>query len=132
MEFHTPRLIECIMAEVANAKLQFEQDIVNKSFTLEERWGSFITAPNYLKNHEDYITRFEEFGYDGDNDHDRGYVVDAEQIVGSVKDDEFGEVYPEFDWVDSSIYHNFPDSDNVKAFKEHLLSMNFGSYKFDW
>jgi hypothetical protein len=102
-------------------KQSFESYITNSNETLENRWKVFKLAPLELKNHESYIVHF-----------------DAEKMVNG------GEII----WFDDFYFERYETIKTVRvielmnekgykkniidAFKQEILELNLGSFKYDW
>lgn len=123
--------INSLMWSVANLKMKFEDVISSVDIPLEDRWNLFSSAPDCLKNHSDYIERFEQFGFDFDptcDDYERYRKVDMVEVVERVAGDalEWDEVLK--DYKEPTL----EQVESINKFKEHILSSNLGSFIMDW
>lgn len=99
--------------------------IADQNVPLDDRWAVFCAAPSDWKVHEGYIQHF-----------------DAEKLApgGEISwyDDFFIEKYQTVDMVDwlSDIRYcgNGEDwtDEAINAFKDEVMQLNLGSFKFDW
>lgn len=111
--------------EINELKKEFKVMIVDKTIPLENRWRAFTTASAFLKDTHPWCINAKSIQHllnqhhDGDNigqvlDCDRHSVVHASDMVNELK---------QFGW--------FKLEDEI-ALKEELLSLNLGSWTYDW
>ena len=113
--------IECMKDVISYTKLELEAFLLDESITLEDKWGVWSDAPQYLKNSESIYIQVK--GIDDDFIH--GYCQDryrdfdvASMILSFEEDVEAG--YVEADKFDFN-----------KA-KADILRRNLGSFTYDW
>ncbi len=99
---------------------------------LQERWSVFVEAPVCLKNHKPWVFNFTfpdgtKYECDYDAGYERYMVKDMVDIINDMKENEACETN-----FDGENMEDFPDSTNVAAFKEFILSQNLGSFCVDW
>jgi len=106
---------------IDNAKEQLIRFSSDKRIPLDKRWENFLQAPDYLKSKLSYCTSFEGLKddfimYDGEMHVERYETFDLGRLLDAVND-----------------YRDDPavviDYD---AFREDILSKNFGSSNYDW
>jgi hypothetical protein len=113
---------------------EFSAYIADKSVPLLTRWNFFINAHDRLKGHESYIPDFHTDGMEyvrekifEDGEHHRGEVIYLRDIFSA--------------WVEVK-HLNFKDfeisydeetcEEKLIDAMEEVLSMNMGSFDFDW
>ncbi len=115
-----------INRKIAELKLAFEAYIKNQDYPLDERWSAFCQANDALKNH---FSSYHDFmcmdngaiKYDGWLLHvERNETVHTEFIVELAESYNEERYDPDMRVVD------------VDALKEEILSLNLGSYEYDW
>lgn len=118
---------EQIVSDVAKATEALMAHNVDQSIPLDERWATFLEAPEYLKDYESWHADFDTLpsdfiGYDGPVYAERreriytDYVVDAvEQHLEEMDEDEREDC----------------EIDIVKI-KEDILRRNLAHFTFDW
>ncbi len=123
--------VNCMLA--VNKPL-LDQFFANTSFSLKDRWEVFVKTPDTLKNHDSWIIHFTfpdgtEFECDYDSGYERHMVKSMINIIEGIKEKE---AYDEDEDFELDILEDYPDSENVIAFKEYILKNNLGSFTMDW
>lgn len=98
------------------SKYLFEEYLIDDTITLEERWDTWVNAPDFLKNHELYYIHI-----DG---------VDDDLITGCCPDR-----YATYDVT--TLMESLEESEHEKGFdankaKADMLKRNIGSFCYDW
>lgn len=139
--------VEQMNATVRAVKHDFETFIVDTTVPLDERFEVWTDAPNELKNHQGWIVHFktlhdDAIGYDGYIRHaDRHETVHIDDLLDAIQDGFADyEAYKEEPPTDESSweYRYFKKKEKIfeefdlAAFKEEVLSMNLGSFEYDW
>lgn len=112
----------------------FSAYISDKSVPLLTRWNFFINAHDRLKGHESYIPDFKTDGMEyireklfEDGEHNRGEVIYLRNVMSR--------------WVDIDNFYistfdiSYDDEtrqEKLEEAMEEVLSMNIGSFDFDW
>jgi hypothetical protein len=115
--------VENLNKQIEQIREEFAQYIADKSINLDTRWQVFMEAPANLRGSSSWIVRFkgipDDFvGYDGPVYAERHQTVNVGWILETIEEIE------EYD-VD-------PNSIDVIAFKEDVLSSNLYSFEYDW
>lgn len=102
---------------VLNTKVFIEVYYKNKAFPLKDRWNVFCSAPHDTKNHESYVhhfpSQFESIVDKYVSDLERHRVMHLNDFV---------------EWVEEC--EDFPEL--IDELKEYVLSINLGSFCYDW
>jgi len=103
-------------------KNRYVKFVTDESIPLAERWEVFKEAPGSFKNHQNYIVHF-----------------DSEKLMpgGEVSwyDDFYLEKYETMDmfsFVEDRLVDEDVEAGIVDAWRQEILRMNLGSFKFDW
>lgn len=121
--------ISYIQNDIDSIKEDFANTIKDTSIPLAVRWDLFVEAPDYLKNHESWIMRFDEFDFDvADQDYERHRQIQMNDVIEGMEENEYWEANPEAE----ELPENYVFSEKISKFKEHILSENLGSFIFDW
>lgn len=121
--------ISYIANDIDSVKDHFAEVIKDKSIPLDDRWGLFKSAPDYLKEHSDWIEDFDQFNFEPTcDDYERHRKVDMVAVVERVEEDglEWDEVLKEYKKP------TIEQVEDTNKFKEHILSINLGSFIMDW
>lgn len=122
--------------KIQSIKEEYIKYITNKDIPLEERWSTFINAPQELKEHDTYGPKFKNIPndfvmYEGPIHADRGYTInikdmfeEIEEVLSEIKS---GTYEPIYKWHIKS-YEKL----DVNALKEEILEKNIGSFDYDW
>ena len=146
--------IKALEEKMKTLKPEFEVFIKDQSVPLEQRWNTWLDAPDSLKNTGGWIRdgrlkAFELIGYGGRHEEaisyegglvwaERYQTIDMVRIIENLLEsllDQFEVDLPEdFDWDDLEAYatlcpeiHEF-----FIAYREELLEKNLKSFKYDW
>ena len=110
-----------IEATVSKVKALYDTYFADKTIPLEERWHTFVLAPEYLKNDlGSMATKLGDyFGndvvmYDGLFHTDRHARYSTADVVESLED--------------GTEYMDVP----IEVIKEKILAENFGFFTYDW
>lgn len=116
-------------------KSEFETYISNLAIPIEERWETFINAPNDIKNHDHCGPSFQKLPddfvmYEGPIHAERGNTIvitkmfeTIEESIKSIKDESF---------FGSKWHIKAYKELNINELKEEILSKNCGSFDYDW
>lgn len=146
--------IKALEEKMKGLRPEFEAFISDKSIPLEQRWQTWVDAPDSLKNTGGWIDdgRLEAFkllGYGGRHNeaiaHEGGLVwaeryerIDMVDILETILEnlvDKFNvEIPDDFDWDDVDGYKEVSPEihDFLSAYREELLEKNLKSFRFDW
>ncbi len=129
------RFIE-LQNKIQTLKEEYLKYITNKDISLEERWSTFINAPQELKEHDTYGPKFKNLPndfvmYEGPIHADRYNTInikdmfeEIESVFSEIKE---GTYEPIYEWHIES-YNQL----NLNALKEEILLKNIGSFNYDW
>lgn len=106
----------------------FEKFIADKSIPLNDRWVIWVNAPKSLKRHEKYIYHWVNTEFDDGVMYD-GYLYWTERY--SVVD--IAWVFEHISEMDEDDLVRYGISEQmIIDEKEKILSINLGSYVYDW
>ncbi len=125
------KLSDLIEAE----KATFAKVISDKTYSLEDRWATFVNAPDFLKNHECFAHEFkaldrDDICYEGRLVHCERYSkVTWDRVVTGIL--ECGDFYKtDEDYESGNLCQEGIDIYN--AVREEILENNIGSFEYDW
>ncbi len=109
-------------------KQKYVNYIKDKSISLDDRWRVFESAPTDWKIHERYLQHFdvedELLGRDilwwDDFDIEKGQTVNMQEWVNDLSNLKVLRAW------------GYEGDEVANAFKEEVLSMNLGLFKYDW
>lgn len=112
-------------------KPDFEAYIKDREIPLEERWEFWRLAPDQLKRHDNWIfhgsSLLDKIIDNGCNCWGRGTLVDiADEICNIQENIRYCEEHPDYP------YGRELTQGELNVLKEEMLSVNLGSFKYDW
>jgi len=134
--------IEQYKVAIAAASEKFKATIKDKSIPLEDRWGLFLKAPDYLIDHDFWTAGLKTLD-ESDNGHfsyyDNWYVERHEtvHVIDKVSDLESDLKY--FKENPGTAVHIkkwkmffYENPSKLDELKEEILEKNLGSFEYDW
>lgn len=125
--------IQDVQDRIETLKEEFASTIADTDIDLEERWDLFVKAPDFLKEHRGWVEDFKAFPceitwYD-DFSIEKHEIVYTAGIVERIVEDF---IYAERYSGTSKFKKMGFTSETVEKLKEEILSMNLGSFTYDW
>jgi uncharacterized protein YhaN len=120
--------VEIINEKIAELKEEFAKFIVDKDYSLEERWSVFAKANDALSNHNSWTEHFKHPAAEISGDsYGRGECIDVVDWV----DENLVEVLAgSFDEPSDKDFENA--SKDLDSLREEILEKNIKSFCFDW
>lgn len=126
--------IEAQKAEVQALKDAFCQIIKDPTYPLEQRWQLFKNAPGEYRNHSSWywnskalggVSWFDDFYYEKYQTVHSVSLVERVEDALNTRDKDHSLI-----WLERIFRDDIPE--NTDAIKEEILSLNLGSWVFDW
>lgn len=118
--------LEAAQALISKLKPDFEAFIKDKSISLEERWQTFASAPDYLRNKEPWVEHLEiggrEICWYNDFYVERYQDVNMVDIIECMFENVGEDSYKTVDYT----------VEDIKVLQEEILDRNLGSFNNDW
>lgn len=114
-------------SDTLSLKQELEQYITDRNIALEDRWDVWVDAPSALKNHESYIIHLKSLPedfimYEGEYPVERHQTVNTSDIIECIKEGSWDRV------TGNPVPYNI----DINAVKEEIISLNLGSFVYDW